>query len=399
MDELHVTAGHVGSAQAPEDLFGALTGDGDEKTRAVNHTYKTLVQVVHPDKYIASPKDFEVASAAFRQLTEMRRRADAKILAGTYGDRKVDAPKPPDPVDATPMVITVGKRKFFLKGKIAEGDLCDIYRCTFDDKGHEVDAVFKVVQSGADNDLVEHEAKILNALYPAKQADEKFYRYLPRLLDTFQVRNAPGDMFRRANVFPRLKEYRSLAEVLAAFPGGLDYRDVVWVFKRMLEGMGFYHRQGFVHGAVVPPHVMVAPIGHGAKFIDWSYAVNTKDAEPPKPAGWAHLKKPGPGPGRVSAIVSAYLDYYASEILNKEPVNAQTDIYMAAKCVVALLGGDVKTDKVPTTVPAQFRGFISTCLTKTQARRPDDAWGLHDELDALLFKLVGKPVYRPLNMP
>ena len=54
---------------------------------------------------------------------------------------------------------------------------------------------------------------------------------------------------------------------------------------------------------------------------------------------------------------------------------------------------------MPDSVPPQFRAFLGSCLIEAQARRPDDAWALHEELDELLQRLVGKPRYRPLAMP
>jgi len=45
------------------------------------------------------------------------------------------------------------------------------------------------------------------------------------------------------------------------------------------------------------------------------------------------------------------------------------------------------------------RNFLRSCLLTSPARRPDDAWDLHDELDEVLRRLVGRPTYRPLAMP
>ncbi len=201
-------------------------------------------------------------------------------------------------------------------------------------------------------------------------------------------------------MFPRLKEYRGLDEVLKVYPKGLDFRDMIWIYKRMLVGVGFAHTQGYIHGALVPPHIMVDPIGHGAKLIDWCYAVNTKAPPPdPVPLGWGHLKPAPVPPGRVKAIVSAYKSFYAPEILRKEPVSPATDIYMLTKCAIALLGGDVEKGTVPKTVPSVLSGFLTSCIVPAPARRPQDAWELHKELDELLLKLVGKPSYRRLAMP
>src|SRR5262249_891785 len=151
----------------------------------------------------------------------------------------------------------------------------------------------------------------------------------------------------------------------------LDFRDVVWMVKRLLVVLGFVHRRGFVHGAVLPPHLLVHPVDHGARLVDWCYAV--------------------PPGQRVRALSVAYRDLYAPEIAAKQPVTPQTDIYMAARCALALVGR--------THVPRALRTFFETCLARSPARRPDDAWKLHDELEELLRRLVGPPRYRRLRMP
>lgn len=296
----------------------------------------------------------------------------------------------PGPVTIGTETLSVGSRFNF------QGDLAEFYSCTYErplasTKSHggtrfdrmledDVDvtnAVLKVVADTLDNDLAENEVKILHHLFPPKTADEKFFRYLPQPLMSFRVLS--GGQERQALLMPFMEGYVSMAEVHRAFPDGLDFRDVVWMFKRLLVGIGFAHTRGVVHGAVLPTHVLVHPVGHGAKIIDWSYAIE--------------------GEGRIRAMSTAFQDFYASEILEKKPATPSTDIFMAAKCAVQLLGGDIKTNKMPDKVPAEIRSFLDECLVPLPNMRPRNAWDLHEAFDQLLLKLVGKPSYRLLNMP
>lgn len=66
---------------------------------------------------------------------------------------------------------------------------------------------------------------------------------------------------------------------------------------------------------------------------------------------------------------------------------------------MALVGGDVVTGKMPDSIPSQIRAFFSACLLPAARLRPQSAWDLHDEFDALLKKVVGKREYRPFKMP
>jgi hypothetical protein len=234
-----------------------------------------------------------------------------------------------------------------------------------------------------DNDFAENEARVLGAMYAKKQPEERFYRYLPKPLDSFALRAGRGAP-RRVNVIQLADGYVSLSAVMAAYPKGIDYRDAVWVFKRCLAGLWYVHRQKLVvHGAVLPTHLLVHPTGHGCKIVDWCYAVQD----------WPSKK------GHVKAISKAHRVYYAPEILAKKPVTPQTDLYMLGKVIVVLLGGDVVTGRMPDAVPKQVRAFISSLIIENQSKRPDDAGKLHEEFDALLESVVGKPKYRPLAMP
>ena len=246
-------------------------------------------------------------------------------------------------------------------------DFCDLYKC-------DPTGFLKLARRPSDNDLLENEAKILRHLVPANAPDEKFYRYLPRVLHEVKHDERAG------NVLPYFEGHLSLAEILKAYPAGIDFRDMVWMYKRMLVGIGFAHTQGVVHGAVLPPHILVHPTDHGAKIVDWSCAVtDPKD----------HIK----------VIFSDYEDFYPPEILRKQPVAPTADIFMAAKCAVALLGGDVKTNRLPDTIPAEIRDFFAPCFHEIPHHRPRDAWDLHEIFDKLLLQVVGKPTYRPFTLP
>lgn len=383
LSDLEAAAQHLATATAPEHVFGTLDGSLDEKLRALTLQYRRVVQTVHPDKFNAEPLPIrDRAKEVFVKLSKWREDAEAKIRAGSYGDGKPHEPPPPPAPKMPPQVIKAGKRTYIVTELLATGDLADVYACSYTESGKEQHVVFKVAQAAADNDLLENENKVLSAMYAKDQPEEKFYRYLPKPLDSFMLRGSGSP--RRVNVLQRAEGYVTLAEILKAYPKGLDFRDVVWMFKRMLAGIGYAHiHKHVVHGGIVPTNVMVHPTGHGAKILDWCYAVPE----------WEK------GTGRVRALSKPYRDFYAPEILKKLPPSPQTDLYMIAKCAVALLGGDVVTNQVPATVPKPIQAFLGSCLLPAQHRRPDDAWKLHEDFDELLQRLVGKPKYRPLVMP
>jgi serine/threonine protein kinase len=297
-----------------------------------------------------------------------------------------------------PIAINAEGKRFVLTDKFATGDLCDVYNCVVSNGRSSYEAIFKISLQEADNDLLENEEKILGKLFPANAKEEKFRRFLPRVLDSF-VEDG-----RRVNILPWFNEHRSLAEVLEAFPDGIDFRDMVWMFRRIMHGIGFAHVNHVVHGAIIPPHVLIHPENHGAKIIDWSYAVDITPQKGKKKAKEATLYDHLADDSfltvpHVKAISANYRDYYPPEVLNKEAPTSATDIYMAAKCAVILVGGDVSTGRMPKSVPKAVRAFFKACLYKDPGKRPKDAWDVHEELDKLLKQVVGKRKYRPFPMP
>lgn len=371
MSELATMAATIAAASCPEDVFGSL-GTSD-RLIAIGKTYKHIVSVIHPDKHQGSP-ELPAAEAALARLTALRADADAKVKAGTYGKRNVAAPKPP-PKAADPMVVQVKGKRYIVGELLCQGDICDVYACTYaDEKGAEVHGVFKIAQSAVENDLVENEAKMLAKIRPPTAPSEKLYRLFPRLIDSFVLRS--GKSNRRVNVLRRVgPTSATVADVLKAYPDGIDYRDMAWMFKRVLGALGHTHRKGIVHGAVLPEHIILHFDDHGAKLLDWSYAV--KIGEP------------------VRAISVANKAFYAPEILKKRPTSPATDIYMAARIASELLSKQF----VRSLEEQKVAAFLNGCMLASPISRPDDAWDLHDDFGALLQKLCGKPAFRPFAMP
>ncbi len=65
----------------------------------------------------------------------------------------------------------------------------------------------------------------------------------------------------------------SLADVQAAHPHGLaDARHVVWLWRRVLELLGYIHPTGWVHGDLRAAHWLLHPGDHGVLVIGWSRA-------------------------------------------------------------------------------------------------------------------------------
>ena len=80
--------------------------------------------------------------------------------------------------------------------------------------------------------------------------------------------------YRKANVIS-LADGHSLTHLMELFPGGIEFRHIVWMMNRALNAVGFAHDAGVVPGAVIPEHLMYSE-SHGLTLVDWCYSVTAE---------------------------------------------------------------------------------------------------------------------------
>lgn len=342
MTDLDILLGKLKTATSPEDVFGA----NETELRDV---YRQLVKIAHPDH-----NRFQLAEAeeAFRLLGQMLAFAESKIKAGAYG-----------------RAITVSSKNgvYSLGGLIATGDIADVFRCTTPSGV----GVFKVVREPAWNDAMAIEISSLKKIASDVRA-KKLYGLFPDALDSFLVAG------RRAAVFQHRPGFVGLVEVREAYADGLDGRHVAWLWKRLLMALGLAHAAGIVHGAVLPPHILLSPDDHGIQLLDWTASVQG---------------------GPLKIMSTGFEDWYPPEVTAKRPAFSGTDLYMAAKCMVFAAGGNVKTGATPDSVPRKMKGLLRACLIEAPRYRPQDAWGLHGEIDGVLRDVYGPNKFIELRWP
>src|SRR5260370_18296477 len=241
------------------------------------------------------------------------------------------------------------------------GDIANLYE---HDQG-----LLKIARAPADNDLLAREAAALTRLQGA--GDKRFAAYIPALLDCQRHKDPDSGGGRRANLISRLDGFVTLADVHAAYPRGLDPRDAAWMWRRLLVAVGFAHRAGVTHAAVLPEHVLIHPAEHGLALVDWCYAIT----------------EPG---GVAVALPAAYADWYPAEARSRRTPGPDLDIWLATRCMTHLMGGPA---------PPPLAAFARGCTLPVQHRGPSDAWRLLSELDAVLEHLYGPPKFRPFTLP
>ena len=260
-----------------------------------------------------------------------------------------------------------------VKDKLTTGTYTNVYLC-------EDNKLLKVIRD-ADNygKLADQEAKIITKLRESELAD-----FFPELLDAGEVRmselGACDDCPKRfvcytttgirshcdvssEGLLYTYKEMPSLVGVMNAYPKGIDEKDMVWMFKRLLAALWIAHSENVVHSAVLPEHVFLNLKDHGICLIDWMHAVH-KDKY-------------------VSGYVKIADDsFYPSFAINNPTA---LDIYMAATCMIKLVGGIDNVDK-------EIRLILRACLNGAA-----DARYVHEQLDKVVKKLWGS-VFRPFKV-
>ncbi len=341
-------------ATRPEEVFGELAGD---RPAALKRRFRELVTIAHPDH---NPGLRAEANEAFQALQTWYTAANRHLEQGCYGIA-------PYITAATQLHEYIGHEPPL------RGDLCDLFPAGV---GSER-VLLKVARNDRNHDLLRAEAGALRRL--GRVLDGQPLRaHFPTLIEHFLIRDAAGRQ-RQVNVLRAEAGYVSLADVLQAYPDGLDAADAAWIFNRMLAALGVAHDMDTVYGALVPTHVLIRPADHNGMLIDWCYSV---------PAG-----EP------LKAVSPAYTADYPPEVHDRQPATAATDLYMAAHCMVRLLGGNRTPMQLPARVPGPIRALLRACLLPSPARRCGDAWQIFDDFREILDRLYGPCAFRPFHMP
>jgi hypothetical protein len=283
---------------------------------------------------------------------------------------RVGAPQPGTlPDDGRPR-ISVGGRTYVLEGLLARGDVSDVYRARWSVRLGEL-VVLKVCRSSRDEDLLRREYNILESLcMSADSSSAGLASRLPQPIALGPVRTP--DRERMVAVYRWPSGFlHTLPDIQRAHPGGIDDPIVVWMTKRLLELLGFVHRAGVVHGAVLPPHVLVHPRNHGTMLVGFATATRS------------HGTSRGE---RLPALSRAWAAYYGEEARTRE-VSPATDLAQLARSMKLVARPAVASE-------------LSAWLDSLQSQRGSaDAWQRRDELIDLSRRLFGPGGYHPLAMP
>lgn len=326
-DELQLILEQLYFVQKPEELFGYVSFDEARKV------YRNLIRLAHPDM---NPDNPTLSATVSSDINSWWSKAEDRFKIGIYGTSKLSH---------NPVVLTYKSTSYEINDIWKTGDIADLYKT-------KDGLIVKLGRLPRDNDLLAREASNLRKIATATSESgyESYSQLFPELVNSFQVKLDRGTV--TANVLRIHGGMYSLQDVLK-LKGKLDPRDWAWMYRRLLNALGFTHqRVGLVHGAVNLDHVLIHP-DHGLTLIDWCYAV-------PMDTG-------------LKALPTArQLDYNGVEL--KNPVGSWLDIYMASHIV---------SNQMLNWMPPRMTLFFKS-WNKASVKQVQDAWALLKEYNQLI---------------
>lgn len=296
---------------------------------------------VHPDRW---PNDKDWAESTFKRFGQL-----------------YDLARSPMKLESAEHVYEL------FKESISRGELRNVYLAKVKNSPRIIKV--PVITNSVANNLAAKEMEVCRQLHePPTNCNwdyEAYTQYYPKPIESF----ISASDKRRVNVFDWPGKVYSAVEIKDRYPKGLDGRHVAWMFRRLMVALGYAHRRGWCHGAVVPEHTMYRVSDHGLVLTGWIHAEN-----PTKP---------------IKYVPKNRKSWYPRDIQKTKILTPGTDIYMAS--TLALWLADHRE------LPGSLKQFFNGCRL-LGVNQPQDAWEIHDEFSTVLKREYGDPKFVDLEM-
>lgn len=269
------------------------------------------------------------------------------------------------------LAITTDQATYELTTTLARGDIATVYGGHV--RGDRQPVAVKLADQASDNDLLQHEARVLGLLL-AEPHKAAIHLAPPR----DQFRTADG---RLGTVFDQLDGF-DLTEVRDRCrrrgEPGLPAKHIIWILRRALAVLGWAHKNGVLHGNVDPAHILVRPHDHMVWLIDWCWAIVS--------------------PATTGQGFKARNEIYSPpEVAERGRPTPASDLYALGKCAIHALGGDPAAKTLPDMDPRLAR-FVRFLCVESQGGRPQDAWELYQQADRIRQQIWGAHEFVPLEL-
>jgi len=266
--------------------------------------------------------------------------------------------------------LSIGQSHWATRHFIARGEISDVYLAERARRPTER-VLLKVLREPEHGPLFDREWEVLDKLQQSESPGAAFFTALvPQPVVRGLVDNGPYQG-RRAMAFRWATGFRKTLEgVRQAYPQGIDPQISIWMWRRILEQLTFLHRSGIVHGAVLPPHILVEDGDHGIRLVGYSAA--------------------GESGTPLATFCSRFEPFYPARRLSPG-----ADVRMSARSIAFVLGGEGECVDVPASVPEPLADLIR----KVAADGAENAWNVRESVGKMARALYGPPSFHPLMMP
>ena len=269
--------------------------------------------------------------------------------------------------------------RYRVLGRLALGESADAFLALRDHRLTER-VIAKCLRADEDRDLFAAEWATLQALQDSSAPGaEHFTRLLPQPVAQGQarlgVRGKEGE--RTMLVYGFASGFvHTFADARRHYAHGIPAAAAVWLWKRILELASFIHSSGYVHGALLPRHLLIHARDHGVRFCGFGSTVR--------------ISRP------LLAFPAADSAFNSAAGAAAQAVGPSHDITTSARSILWLLGGDVRS--APATTPAPLAALLE------RAAQPDagglsTAWAVREELDEAARQAFGPPRFIPFPLP
>lgn len=249
-------------------------------------------------------------------------------------------------------------------------ELYQFYWCVFEGEvgyifkgASETDiAYLKIAINPTDNELIDNEYDVLSSLR---------HQSLPYVEQEIIINDSKAIIMREVNGI-------TMPKLMKEYPNGIPAEHLMWMLERILSVTGFLHSNFVVHGNIKPENIIINKSNHNVTLLGLSFCIKNANS--------------------LDARYKIVNDLYTAPEVNKTTiVSPSSDIYSIGKIAIELLGGDIRTNEIPSSVDIRVKDFIRKMVNSKPDERPGDAWKLWTELREIRTEVFGVQRFKTFN--
>lgn len=184
------------------------------------------------------------------------------VLAASFHDAWARAQAALSPLGR---VVALGAMRFEVLGTLGSGQLADVFLAQRVSPFPER-VVLKLAHHGTPAGALTTELQTLRALQTINAPGAAYFsQRLPQpVMAGVTSEGQEALVLRHPTGF-----WGSLKAVKRHAPNGIDPRHAVWMWRRVLEVLGYLHENKWTHGDLAADHLLVHPRDHGVLMIGW----------------------------------------------------------------------------------------------------------------------------------